>query len=141
MGVSVLELMKAEKFTADQVTNEAASEAIKDTLLVAKEQQRKERRSIFAILGALLVLTVFILFLDGLQWQMDIVIFTVAGVVFPLFCIGGFIVLLGYGIWRKATGRPSRQTFVLALALLCILILILGMFFLIGALGIGPVPN
>ena len=141
LGVSILELMKAEKFTTDQVTNEEASEAIKDTLLVAKEQQRKERRSIFAILGVLLVLTVFILFLDGMQWQMDMVIFTVAGVVFPLFCIGGFIALLGYGIWRKATGKSSRQTFVLALALLCIMILICGLFFLIGALGIGPVPN
>ena len=141
LSVSILELMKAEKFTTNQVTSEEASEAIKDTLLVAKEQQRKERRNIFTILGILLVLTVFILFLDSLQWQMDMVIFTVAGVVLPLFCIGGFIVLLGYGIWRKATGKPSRQTFALALALFCIFILILGLFFLIGALGIAPVPN
>ena len=141
MGVSILELIKAEKFTTNQITSEEASEAIKDTLLVAKGQQRKERTSIFTFLGVLLVLTVFILFLDGLQWQMDMVIFTAAGVVFPLFCVGGFVVLLGYGIWRKATGKPSRQTFALMLALLCIFILILGLFFLIGALGIAPVPN
>lgn len=61
-------------------------------MLVAKEQQRKERRKIFTILGVLLTLTVFILFFDGLQWQMDKVIFAVVGVVFPLSCIGGFIV-------------------------------------------------
>ena len=141
LGVSILELMKAEKITANQVTNEEAAEAITDTLHVAKEQQRKERRNIFSILGSLLVLLVFILFLDSLQWQMDMVIFTVAGVVFPLFCIGGFVALLGYGIWRKATGKTSRQTFALALALLCILVLILGLFLMIGALGIGRVPN
>ena len=141
MGVSVLELMKAEKFNTNQVTNEEASEAVKDTLLVAKEQHRKEWKNIFTILGVLLVLTVFILILDGLQWQMDMVIFTAAGVVFPLFCVGGFVALLGYGIWRKATSNPSRQTFALTLALFCILILILGFFFLIGALGIAPVSN
>lgn len=141
LGVSILELMKAEKITANQVTNEEAAEAITDTLHVAKEQQRKERRNIFSILGSLLVLLVLILFLDSLQWQMDMVIFTVAGVVFPLFCIGGFVALLGYGAWRKATGKTSRQTFALALALLCILVLILGLFLMIGALGIGPVPN
>lgn len=133
--------MDTKKITTKQVTNGEASEAIKDTLLVAKEQQRIERRNIFTILGLLLVLTVFILFLDGLQWQIDTVIFTVAGVVFPLFCIGGLVVLLGYGIWRRATGKPSRQTFAFALALLCILILMFGLFFLIGALGIAPVPN
>lgn len=141
LGVSVLELMKAEKFTTDQVTNEEASEAIRDTLLVAKEQQRKERRNIFTILGALLVLIVFILYLDSLQWQLDMLIMTAAGVVLPLLCMVGFATLLGYGIWRKATGKSCRQTFALALAMLCILILLLGLFFLAGALGIGPVPN
>ena len=141
LGVSVLELMKAEKLTTNQVTNEEASKAIKDTLLVAKEQQRKERRNIFTILGALLVLIVFILFLDSLQWQLDMLIMTGAGVVLPLLCIVGFVALLGYGIWRKATGKSGRQTFALALAMFCILILLLGLFFLAGALGIGPVPN
>lgn len=107
----------------------------------SKEQQRKERRNIFTILGVLLVLIVFILFLDSLQWQMDMLILTVTGVVFPLFCIVGFAALLGYGIWRKATGKSGRQTFVLALILFCILSFLLELFFLAGALGIGPVPN
>ena len=97
--------MRAEKFITNQITNEEESEAIKDTLLVAKEQQRKERRNIFTILGVLLVLIVFILSLDSLQWQVDMVIMTGAGVVFPLFCIGDFVVLMGYGIWRKTIGK------------------------------------
>ena len=68
-------------------------------------------------------------------------VFTSTGVMLPLFCIFGFIILLCNAIWRKITGKSCGQTFVMALALLLLLILFMGMFFLIGASGIGPVPN
>ena len=76
-----------------------------------------------------------------MQWQADIIIFTLAGVVFPLFCIGGFIALLCNGIWRKIKGKSCGQTFAIAIALLLLLLMFLGLFFFLGASGIGPVPN
>lgn len=79
--------------------------------------------------------------LDSAQWQMETFIFTGVGVILPLFCAFGFLALLGSGIWRKVKGRPCGQTFALALALLLLFIIFMGLFFLIGTLGIGPAPN
>ena len=141
LEVSVLELMKSERMAANQVTGEEASEAIADTLNVARLQRRRERRNAFRILGVTAVIVIFLLFIDSMQWQADTIIFTLAGVVFPLFCAVGFIALLCNGVWRKARGKPCRQAFALSLALLLLLIIFLGLFFLIGALGVGPVPN
>lgn len=141
LEVSVLELMKSERMAANQVTGEEAAEVIADTLNVARLQRRRERRNVFRILGVTAAIVIFLLFIDSMQWQADTIIFTLAGVVFPLFCAAGFIALLCNGVWRKARGKPCRQAFALSLALLLLLIIFLGLFFLIGALGVGPVPN
>ena len=81
------------------------------------------------------------LYTDTVQWQADTILFTVVGVVFPLFCVGGFLALLCNGIWRKIKGKSCGQTFAIAIALLLLLLMFLGLFFFIGASGIGPVPN
>lgn len=141
LEVSVLELMKSERMAANQVTGEEAAEVIADTLNVARLQRRRERRNVFRILGVTAAIVIFLLFIDSMQWQADTIIFTLAGVVFPLFCTAGFIALLCNGVWRKARGKPCRQAFALSLALLLLLIIFFGLFFLIGALGVGPVPN
>lgn len=141
LEVSVLELMKSEKMTANQVTREEATEVITDTLNVAKIQHKQERKNAFKILGITSIIVIFLLFLDSIQWKADTIIFTGTGVVFPLFCIGGFIALLCNGIWRKVKGKPCGQTLALAIALPLLLIVFLGLFFLIGALVIGPAPN
>lgn len=141
LEVSVLELMKSERMAANQVTGEEAAEVIADTLNVARLQRRRERRNVFRILGVTAAIVIFLLFIDSMQWQADTIIFTLAGVVFPLFCAAGFIALLCNGVWRKARGKPCRQAFALSLALLLLLIIFFGLFFLIGALGVGPVPN
>ena len=139
--VSVLELMKSERMAANQVTKEEAAEVVADTLNVAVLQRKQERKNIFKVLGITSIIVIFLLFIESMQWQADTIIFTIAGVVFPLFCIGGFIALLCNGIWRKVKGKSCGQTFVIAIALLLLLLIFLGLFFLIGALGIGPVPN
>lgn len=141
LEVSVLELMKSERMAANRVTGEEAAEVIADTLNVARLQRRRERRNVFRILGVTAAIVIFLLFIDSMQWQADTIIFTLAGVVFPLFCTAGFIALLCNGVWRKARGKPCRQAFALSLALLLLLIIFFGLFFLIGALGVGPVPN
>ncbi len=141
LGISVLELMKSERIISNEVTKEEATGIITDTLNVVKVQRRQERKNALCILGVMAVVVIFVLFLDSVQWQMDTLIFTGAGVVFPLFCVFGFLALLGNGIRRKITGKPCGQTFVMALALLLLFIIFMGVFFLIGALGISPAPN
>ena len=141
LEISVLELMKSERIISNEVTKEEATGIITDTLNVVKLQRRQERKNALFILGVIAVVVIFVLFLDSVQWQLDTLIFTGAGVVFPLFCIFGSLALLGNGIRRKITGKPSGQTFVMALALLLLFIIFMGSFFLIGALGISPVPN
>ena len=133
LDVSVLELKR--------YSNEAAAEAVSDTLKLARQQQRHERKKIFTVLGIVSIALIIILCLDNMQLQADMIIFTGMGVVFPLFCLCGSAALLGYGIWRKAAGKPAGQTFAFALGLLLLLIIFFGLFFLAGALGIGPVAN
>ena len=141
LGVSVLELMKSEKITSNEVTKETADGIVIDTLNAAKLQRRQERKEALGILGVTAGIVIFILFLDSMGWQMDTFLFTGVGVVFPVLCVSGFLVLLGNGIRRKMTGKPYGQTFVIALVLLLLLLLFMGLFFLAGALGIGPVPD
>lgn len=141
LDLSILELMKSERIMPNEVTKEDATDIIKDTLNVAKMQYRQERRNIFRILGIVAVIVIWALFLDSMSWQIDTLIFTAVGVIFPLFCIVGFIALLAYAIWCKIIGKPFIQTFVIAFALLLLLVIFMGLFFLAGTLGMGPVPN
>lgn len=141
LEISVLELMKSERITTNEVTKEEATGIITDTLSVVKQQRKQERKNVFFILGLISIIVIFILFLDSMQWQIDTLIFTGIGVVLPLFCVFGFIALICNGIWRKKMGKPCGQTFAIALALFLLLIIIMGLFFLIGAFGISPVPN
>ncbi|MCM1089110.1 MAG: hypothetical protein NC419_13220, partial [Muribaculaceae bacterium] len=138
---SVLELMKSERIISNEIPKNEATGIIVDTLDIVKLQRKQERKNALFLLGIITVIAIFVLFLDSMQWQMDTIIFTGVGVVFPLFCIFGFVILLCNAIWRKITGKSCGQTFIMALALLLLLILFMGVFFLIGALGIGPVPN
>ena len=141
LEISVLELMKSERITVNEVAREEAADFVADTLSIAIQQRKQERKKAYSILGITAAIVIFVLILDRMQWQIDTLIFEGVGVVFPLFCVFGFLALMMNGIWRKAKGKPCGQTFSLAIALLLLLIIFLGLFFLIGALGIGPVPN
>ena len=141
LEISVLELMKSERMVDEQVPKKEVAELITDTLNVAALQRKQERKTAYWILGIALLLVMVVLFLDGMQWQADMILFTGVGVVFPLFCLCGFVALLGNGIWRKVQGKPYVQTFAMAFALLFLLLFFFSLFWLIGALGIGPIPN
>ena len=141
LEISVPELIKSERIISNEVTKEEATGVITDTLNVVKQQRRQERKNVLCILGVIAVVIIWVLFLDSMHWQMDTFIFTGISVVFPLFCVFGFLALLGNGIRRKIIGKPYGQTLAMAMALLLLLIIFMGLFFLIGALGIGSVPN
>lgn len=141
LEVSVLELMKSEKMEENKVTKEEAAEAVADTLEVAEMHRKQERKNIFIVLGITAIAIVLLLLLETLQWQADTILFTVFGVALPLFCVAGCIALLCNGIMRKLNGNPYRQSFALAMALFLFLLVFFGIFALIGALGMGPVPT
>ncbi len=145
LDISILELMKSERITDNEVAKETATNVISDTLNIAelqcRQERKQERRNVFSLLGITFVIVIIVLFLDRIKWQPDILLFESIGVVLPLFCICGFFILLCSGIWKKATGRPCTQTFAAASVLRFIFLILLGLFFLIGILGIGPVPG
>ena len=141
LEVSVPELMKSERIVSNEVTKKETADIVANTLKVAKLQRKQERKNVLLILGAVAGVAIFVLFLDSIQWQIDTLVFTGVGIIFPLFCICGFLALLVNGIWRKRTGKPCGQTFGIACVLLLLFMIFVGLFFMIGALGIGPVPN
>ena len=141
LEISVLDLMKSERILSNAVTKEETADIITDTLHAVKLQRRQERKNGLSVSGATAVAVILALFFDSMQWKMDTLIFTGVGVVFPMFCALGFLTLLGNGVRRKIIGKPCGQTFAIALVLLLLLTILMGIPFLIGALGIGPVPN
>lgn len=141
LEISVLDLMKSERILSNAVTKEEAADIITDTLHAVKLQRRQERKNALSVSGATAVAVILALFFDSMQWKMDTLIFTGVGVAFPMFCALGFLTLLGNGVRRKIIGKPCGQTFAIALVLLLLLTILMGIPFLIGALGIGPVPN
>lgn len=141
LEISVLDLMKSERILSNAVTKEETADIITDTLHAVKLQRRQERKNALSVSGATAVAVILALFFDSMQWKMDTLIFTGVGVVFPMFCALGFLTLLGNGVRRKIIGKPCGQTFAIALVLLLLLTILMGIPFLIGALGIGPVPN
>lgn len=141
LGISVLELMKSEKNFEGTVSKALAEDVLTDTLNIAKVQRKQERKHIRLVLSAAIMLVPVILLVDNMKWRLDYVLFTGLGVALPLFCICVFIGLAGYGLWRKAHHMPCRQTFIALLIPIAILVIFFGIFFLIGLMGIFPVPK
>lgn len=142
LGVSVLELMKSRRLPAEtRLPSREVEGLVLDTLNAVKQQHKQEWRNTALVFRFLFVVVIVFLFLDSIYWDPEKLFFTLAGVAFPLFCVGGFVVLAGYGVWRKATGKTYGRTFLAALSLFGALALLAGLLFLAGALGAGPVPS
>lgn len=141
LDVSVAELMKSERIKEPEVPVTTNNEIVNNTLNLAENQIRQERKNVFAMIGCLTAAIVLILYLDNIRWRIDTLLFTVGGVLLPLVAALSFLVLLGYAVYRKHRGQSCRQTFLMALIGLGIVVLIFGTFLLAGALGLGPVPQ
>lgn len=99
LEVSVLELMKSEKLENTQVTKKEATDVVADTLNVAISEKKQEQKNLLKILCIIAVIVIVLLLIDSMQWDFNTIIFMGFGVVLPLFCIVGFIVLLCNGIF------------------------------------------
>ena len=132
--------MHAQRLKKPDNSNSETEQSVHDILQLAQEQRRQERKKIALLLAGVLTALLLLLVLDVLDWQWEAILFTGLGVILPLFCAGGAPVLL-YGLYRKARGKSVRFCFAAALGFCLLLPLFVGGLFLIGALGLGPVPN
>ena len=135
LGVSVMEIMRAERIVDSVIAHDEASATLIDTFELAKQQRKTERKHIMKIFGCIALALVFLFLIDNMTW---IGFFAVC---LPVICLVSGIVLLIYSIWRKKNQLSAWQTFLSAAICLLIPLGLLILLFLAGAMGIGPRAN
>ena len=135
LGVSVLEIMKSERIQEPEVSSKVASEVLMDAFELAKYQKKLERKHIISIIVLIAILPMVVFLVDNMT------IYGFLGVCVPVTCLLLGIALLIYGVWRKVTRQTCWQTFTVAALMFAVPILLIILLFLVGVLGIGPVPN
>lgn len=135
LGVSVLEVMKAEKITTPTIANEDASAALTDTFALVRQQRRMERRNAAKIFIIVVGLLLLVFLIDTMSWEGFL------GVYLPVIFLMAGVALLIYGIWRKKNQLPCLQTFIMAILMLLIPIALIVFLFAAGMSGIFPTPS
>ena len=135
LGISVAEVMQAELIAQEHVTPENASEMLTNAFDLVKQQRRMERKHHILIFVGVLLVIVLIFLGDTMGWM------GLIGVVAPCLCVALALSLVIYGIWRKRNHLPCIRTFILAAVLMLFPIALTVFFFLVGILGLGPVPT
>ena len=131
LGISIAEVMQAERISADNITEKHASEMLTNAFDIVKQQRKTEKTHILLILSG--VMTVLILLILGPMEAMVVFL--------PCLCIVGSIALSVYGLWRRRNQLPAARTYVFAVALILVPIVFAAILFSIGWLGIGPIPT
>lgn len=135
LGVSVLEVMRSERIAETEISPTTAATAITDTFELMKLQRKAERMAALKIFGCIAAALFLVFLVDSMGWTG----FTM--VCFPAVCLLAGVVLMLYGIWRKKNKLPCFQTLILSAALFLVPACIALLFFLAGAMGLGPVPS
>lgn len=135
LGVSILEIMRSERLPEDNITQQSASEVLSNTFDMVKHQRKEERKNLVLISICVLAVIAMIFLSDTIGWM---------GIIFavlPLLCFVLSTCLIIYGILRHRNKLPCAQTFIIAAIFAAYPVLLFLMFFLVGALGLGPVPT
>ena len=135
LGISVAEVMQAERIPDAHVTQENASEMLTNAFDIMKQQRKLERKHHTLILVGVLLAIVLLFLGDTMGWMG--MFFVVA----PCLGVALAISLVVYGIWRKLNHLPCARTFILAAVLILFPIALIAFFFIAGILGLGPVPS
>ena len=135
LGVSVLEIMKSERIIEPGVSALVADEALTDAFELVRYQKRIERKKIITVIVLAAILPIIILVIDNMT------MYGFLGVCIPVICCVIGIALLIYGIWRKMSKQMYGQTITLGLLMLAIPLLLVILLFMVGELGLGPIPN
>lgn len=135
LGISVAEVMQAKRIPDDHVTQDNASEMLTNAFDMVKQQRRMERKHHILIFVGVLLAIVLVFLGDTMGWM------GLVGVVAPCLCVALAIGFVIYGIWRKRNHLPCARTFILAAVLMLFPLALIVFFFLVGILGLGPVPS
>lgn len=130
LGISVAEVMQAERISVGHVTEENASEMLTNAFDIVKQQRKAERTHILLILGAILLIVVVLLLGPG-----------GALILVPLGCVLGGIALTIYGFWRRHSQLPATRTFVIALVMVLLPVIIGILLYRLGILTISYTPQ
>ena len=134
LQVSVQELMRAEKNVTAEVNDEAATEAILNTIGVADKQLRDaEKKQVRISVLIIAVVAMIILIIDNMK--LSEVGMAALFVYLPIICVIGGIVLLIQALIRKRKGNPYKATLITAIVMVGIVVLIVLFFFAAGMLG------
>ena len=134
LQVSVQELMRAEKKVTAEVNDEAATEAILNTIGVADKQLRDaEKKQVRISVLIIAVIAMIILIIDNMK--LSEVGMSALFVYLPIICVIGGIVLLIQALIRKRKGNPYKATLITAIVMVGIVVLIVLFFFAAGMLG------
>ena len=134
LGVSVLEIMRAERIEEERIDMGSADEAVSSVIDTALYQRKIERRNMIILLSAALLLTMGILLIDAMEWIGFVMVclpalFTVIGVV---------LLVISWMRRKKMQGYATTLVFgILGLLIPIVLWVLLALAFVLG----GPVPN
>lgn len=131
----MLEIMKSERIPESEVPSKVASEVLMDAFELAKYQKKLERKHIIAVMVLVAIIPMVIFLIDNMT------IYGFLGVCVPVTCLVLGVGLLIYGIWRKITKKTCWQTFTVAALMFAVPVFLIVLLFLVGILGLGPVPN
>ena len=135
MGVSVMEVMRAEKMDDPVIAHDAASAVIIDTFELVKQQRKIERKHILWITSCVAAAFIVVFLIDNMTWMGFL------AVRMPIILLASGLALLIYSIWRKKNQLSSWQSVVMAAICLLIPLVMVLLLFLAGLSGSGPVPN
>ena len=134
LQVSVQELMRAEKNVTTELNEEAATEAILNTIGVADKQLRDaEKRQVRISVLIIAIVAMLVLIVDNMK--LSEIGMAALFVYLPIICLIGGIVLLVQAFMRKRKGNPYKATLITAIVMVGIVALIILFFFAAGMLG------
>lgn len=134
LQISVQELMRAEKNVTTELNEEAATEAILNTIGVADKQLRDaEKRQVRISVLIIAVVAMLVLIVDNMK--LSEIGMAALFVYLPIICLIGGIVLLVQALMRKRKGNPYKATLITAIVMVGIVALIILFFFAAGMLG------
>lgn len=135
LGVTILEIMQAEKISEREIPQQKVSQTLTDTFSIAQKQRQKERRQMFCVAG---IVTLFILLIFLLDAMGSIGFFMVC---LPFITLALGVLFLVIGITRKRQHLSYRTTLFTGCGLLLYPLVFFLFLLLAMPLGIGPIPN
>ena len=131
LGVSIVELMRAERTKKQTMTTDETEDACEKVLDITKAQQERETKDVVALIASLAALTLLAEMIASLKWDGTKLSITMnIPVTYPLIPVA----LIVYAIWRKVKGQTCKLAASVGITLLVVSALILLGSFLLSAM-------